>query len=618
MGSFTYRPYALTPLKKSSKIPTFNVFDIETDVWLDDTYGLPEEDVNTWHNRPIQTYLVTFYDGKDTFYFDGENAFKDFLAVLLHKRYRGTVTYVHNGGKFDIIWLYDQLVHDKELNKKYHVKPLMQHARIMAFRFKDDHKHHWQLRDSYSILPHSLRALCDDFDPTYKKLTMPTVPYEKDKRAWKKYCAHDCYSLHNVLNLFFNTLVEAGGMVAYTAGSIAMRSWRAIALNQNLPTYLEYNKMFHEAFYGGRTEAFIMLARDTGKPYYYYDVNSMYPYVMANYEYPSSKPQSVEYQDPLDCSGKCGIMECHVVAPEDLHIPLLPCHLNGKLLFPLGEWDGFYEFSFIEKAVEMGYKITPKRTWEFESDPLFREYIMKFHALKQQSKGAAKNVYKLLMNSLFGKFAERPEKTEIITDPDEDLEGATLIDPEFGYFVRHYERHAAHHLPAISIRVTALAQLTLYKYIQEIQEKGGNIYYCDTDSIITDIRLPVREGLGALEMKFDFSKGVFFTPKVYYLEPYDQKIKDKMGNVACKGFSRHFRERLTYEMLEEALLTEDYSLLEESVVRPASLGEIRVRHLAGFVTIVQKRAMRSPYDKRTVFSDYTTSPLKIRNGSTEA
>lgn len=619
-----WRPYALAPLKKQQKMPKFVVFDIETDEWLDDTYGKADDEVMAWDNRPIKTHLLTFYDGAITKHFDGRHLFKNFLDFFLTKDYRSTFAYVHNGGKFDFIAVWDAIIHDKNMLIEHPVQPKMQKGRIMAFSIGDRSEHRWHLRDSYSILPHSLMQLCDDFLPSKVKQERPRIPYREDKKLWQEYCAYDCYSLQEILQSFFTSLIGAGGVVGYTAGSIAMKSWRAISLDRELPTYFDYNPLLRDAYYGGRTEPYIMIAPERDNPYYLYDVNSMYPFVMANFRYPTGKPQLTQLHDTeTECRDGCGVIQCHVIAPPDLDIPLLPFRRvsDGKLLFPLGEWDGSYECSEIYEAVRHGYDIKVKHAYMFnESDFIFKEYVSRFHKLKEESKGAQRNVYKLLLNSLYGKFGEKPDRTEIVMDPNESIQGLYPMDDLFGYCVRAFRRDAAHHLPAIALRVTALARLHLYKQFERIQFQGGRVFYCDTDSVASDKRIITDTGLGGLEKKFEFRHGIFLQPKTYYLEPYEFKL-DKHGrrvldNVACKGFSRHFRERMTYEMLEEALLTGDYKRLCERVVRPASLGEIRAQHLAGFVTIVDPNNILTAYDKREVMPDYTTRPFTIKDGET--
>jgi hypothetical protein len=211
---------------------------------------------------------------------------------------------------------------------------------------------------------------------------------------------------------------------------------------------------------------------------------------------------------------------------------------------------------------------------------------------------------KNLLNSAYGKYAERPERHELITDPNADITGLSMVDETFGYMLRTYVRNSPHHLPAISIRVTALAQLKLYSLIEQIQHLGGTIYYMDTDSIMTNVRLPTSKTLGDIKLEYDWKRGVFLSQKSYIIDPFEGPPK-----VVMKGFTELKKKMNTYEQWEELLLTEDFSKCFEHTVRPASLNEIRIRGLSGFVTLHQKRQLASIADKRLINPDFSTRPI---------
>lgn len=604
-----WRITALKPLKTAKTLKNIAVFDIETTEWLDDTYGLTKEEVMKWHDKPIVPFLAMFYDGKKIKYYEGKTCVTKFLKDYLHFKNRGYLTFAHNGGKFDFIALYQALIESQYLRSRFHPKPILAHGSIISLTMKDNDKHAWHFRDSYMLLKDSLNNLCKSFKPDHTKMLRPRCRYEDDKEGWRLYCENDCKSLYEILKTFNNIIIDIGGSIGYTAPSTAMKTFRKKFLKIDIPVYFEYNNLFRNAYYGGRVEVINMLAQETGHPYYYYDVNSEYPDVMARNIFPVSKPKNVLYKDVDECFGKCGIMECHVKAP-DMHIPILPFHdlTRTKLIFPVGEWDGFYEFSLIEKALMCNYEITPKRIWEFEGERIFQEYIDRFYYLKQNSEGAERTIMKLLMNSLYGKFGEHQEREELITDPDEDITGAYPYDNVFGYSIRKYEKFSAYHLPAIACRVTALAQLKLYSYIEEIQRKNGKIYYMDTDSVVTDVRIPTGTGLGELKLEHEIQKAVFLAPKTYILHTYDL---DNPYKIVMKGFTEHFKKHFTYEDFEEALLTNDFSKFKEWQISPASIKKVNIRHLSGFVTLVEPQSIQSMYDKRQVMDDYSTKPWKI-------
>ena len=608
-------PREMSPLKQQKLLKKFSVYDFETNAWIDDTYGMKEEDIMEWHGKPIKPFLIMHYDGETVTSFDHIGDFVDFY---LKKRFRMPhICFAHNGGKFDVLGIFHYM-YDNPKYKKYKITPIPNGSSLMALTIADDSKHKWSFRDSFHLLPRSLNALCQGFKLKQIKTERPDVPYKgnRNKNIWRKYCANDCISLHQILSMFNKIIGDVDGVIGYTLASTALKTFRFSFQKEPYPTYHSYNNLFRgNAYYGGRCEIFRHLMPKYSGSYYLYDFNSLYPSVMKGNKYPIGYPTKVRYGDANDCRGRNGIMECKVYAPDDLDIPLLPYHRPSqdpnkrKLLFPIGEWTAFYDFALIEKALDLGYLIDPIRAWEFKADYIFDDFVDTFYPMKVANKGNAKGeVAKLIQNSLYGKLAERSEREELV-GKDDDYAGAILTDYVYGYARRKKTVYSAYQLPAISIHVTALAQLKLYEYIEEILAMGGDVYYCDTDSVVTNLRMPTSDGLGEMKLEYDFEYGIALSPKFYYFHAYDD-IK-RLKNVACKGFSFPFKKRITYDLLFDALTSGNFCQLNEMVVKPASFKTGAIRKLDGWTTVVAKRSVKSTYDKRHVMEDYLTKPLRM-------
>lgn len=607
----------LKPLKTQHLLKNFSVFDIETNRWQDDTFGMNDVDINEWMGKPIEPFLLTFYDGTIPIPFDGKDCIEKFLKFFLKHRHRSPhICFSHNGGKFDMLGVFHCLLDNP---KNFEIKPpMLQKSRIMALKIADKNNDIWTFRDSFSLLPKSLDALCEGFKTHHRKTPMPICEYKDNKSLWQRYNANDCIALYEVLQTYSDMVREIGGTIGYTQASTSLKSYRLKYQPYAFKTYHIFNNIFRNAYYGGRCEIYSQLMMRKNAPFYYYDINSMYPYVMRNNRFPTSFPIPMHYDNANECIGKLGIMECKVYTP-DMDIPLLPLHtqVHGvpKLIFPVGEWTAFYDFSLIEKALELGYMIDPLRVWEFNGDYIFKEYMDMMYKIKQENKNAKGEVAKLNMNSLYGKYGEREEIEELVTSG--DFLGLCPNDEYYGFATKHECQPKSYHLPAISIHVTALAQVHLYNLFEKIMSRDKKIYYCDTDSVITDARLPVSSELGDIKMEFDFEYGVALCPKFYYFQLYDMprpdtdndKIRKTYKNVACKGFSYPFKKRLTYDMLEDALLNNRE--LSEKVIAPSTFKESVVRKTYDWTTIVETKSVRSSYDKRRVRHDYTTEPLRF-------
>jgi hypothetical protein len=163
-----------------------------------------------------------------------------------------------------------------------------------------------------------------------------------------------------------------------------------------------------DAFFGGRTEAFVL--HSAGKPLLYQDVTSLYPWVNSRMMYPVGHPEIIT-RDFKELEEYFGLVKCTVLPPKSLHVPVLPMHVGPekKLLFPLcrtcaetfqvghcthsqneraicGTW--FSEE--VKLAVEMGYTVLKMHTvWHFEekTDDLFASYVKTFYKMKLCSSG---------------------------------------------------------------------------------------------------------------------------------------------------------------------------------------------------------------------------------------
>lgn len=616
----SFVPKECTALKRQKLLSDFSVFDIETDEWAKpkEIAKMSKRKIKECHGKYIRPFLITHYmEGEEPEYFSGDNCVKDFVKFALTFSFRSPhIFFAHNGGKFDFLPIFHMI---RNTMPQYRLPPpLMQHARIMTMKIYDRHHHTWQLRDSFSLLPSSLKSLTKGFGVPHIKMEMPRdaqdrqIPYKDAIDDWKRYCLNDCIGLFEVLKTFSSVIGELHGTIGCSSASTSMKTLRLSYLRRPIATYFTHNQIFRNAFYGGRTEIFNQYARKVDAPFYDYDFISMYPSVMHDNLFPVSYPLSVKYTDANDVRGRLGIMECEVKAPY-LDIPFLPYHFNKKLLFPIGTWTGMYDFSEIEKALDLGYKIKPLRAWEFEGDYVWKDFVDALYPIKQNSTGAKREIAKLLLNSNFGKTGERDEQPKLVEGG--DYLGLRPHDFIYGYATKTEYRPSPYHLPALALRVTALARIKLYEIYEKIKAEHGKVIYSDTDSIICNVRLPTSKALGDIKLEHEFKRGIFLQPKLYFFEPYEYHYDDE-GNLkhdfcACKGFSYDFKKRMSFAMLEKALLSGDYSKLNETVVRPASFRESSIRKVPGWTTIVQIRSVRNMYDKRLVNPDFSTRPLTV-------
>lgn len=141
----------------------------------------------------------------------------------------------------------------------------------------------------------------------------------------------------------------------------------------------------------------------------------------------------------------------------------------------------------------------------------------------------------------------------------------------------------------------------------------GQVLLHNTDSIITDVKLPTNSELGALKDEYPGVplKGAFIQPKVYMLEaeegfPEKDKPKEqwKKSKVTMKGFPRDMR---TKENLEKLIAGEELEWKR--------LEKVRTLARSGFEKTPEmvkvKKSLKSKYSKRVVDSRGGTLPLVL-------
>jgi hypothetical protein len=266
------------------------------------------------------------------------------------------------------------------------------------------------------------------------------------------------------------------------------------------------------------------------------------------------------------------------------------------------------------KAVEMGYKVQKiyevwhyKETRQFSKDSeednsLFAAYVNCFLKLKVEKSGwpswvktdadrdqfihdferqegiqldpaeiekneALRSIAKLLLNSFWGKFAQRDNMTqcEYFTDPAEyfrcvfDQENEVLsikLVSEDMVMVNYRKQEdfvdtVPNTNPIIASYVTCLARLKLYTYLEQLQER---VFYTDTDSVIyltrpgDDFELPIGSFLGDLTDELSgYGNGAYIGeyvssgPKSYGFAVYGEDGEKLAAIIKIRGFTLNSR-----------------------------------------------------------------------------
>ncbi|KAL3087083.1 hypothetical protein niasHS_005322 [Heterodera schachtii] len=226
-------------------------------------------------------------------------------------------------------------------------------------------------------------------------------------------------------------------------------------------------------------------------------------------------------------------------------------------------WTAAYTHAELNRALSIGYRVlNVHEVWHYErwasldnGNGLFTEYVNTFLRLKAEASGwpagcdteaaraehirqfaeqegihhrpdnighnpGLRQLAKDLLNSLWGKMAERPERDEVVYTnsardfhellmrPEQEVVSFTHLNDQLDRCVvrkrEPFARAPEHNNLAVACFVTSHARLYLYDWLEEVRRVGGRSLYCDTDSVLYVKQCGaegVREGNALGDMK---------------------------------------------------------------------------------------------------------------------
>lgn len=381
------------------------------------------------------------------------------------------------------------------------------------------------------------------------KLKTPTFIGEipKNKEDWEyfiKYNINDSKVAKYLADYLQNSFNELGGEMKATIAASAMDLFRRKYLNRIIftPSIKDIEDMY-KCYYGGRTETYNR--GYTTERLNYYDFNSLYPDVMKNNLFPiqnSLKKITIMKNDFIaEYEGFC---YAELEYETNIKIPFLCTRYDDKLLFPKGKIKGCYTFLELRKAKELGYKIKLIKNafYYLKSDNIFKDFVHDLYKKRmeyKQNKNPMELVTKIILNSLYGKFGQKLERNEIIhanaLGKKELYESEQIGNSDYHRIKRKMEQSQITFInPIIAAYVTAHARLKLYNAITDIED---NVFYDDTDSIITTKNIANSSELGELKLECRIKEAYFVKPKFYaYITDENKEISKIKGIAAIKDF----------------------------------------------------------------------------------
>lgn len=570
--------------------------------------------------------------------FTHENNLMEFMSFLNQQRFHGYTLYAHYGGKFDVILLLrDAVINNPEVQI---TKFLDLNSVVIGLTIKMS-KATLYFKDSYRMFQSSLAKVAQDMCITNQKSTLDHKVITLDNYIGKKeqilaYHALDCKGLLECVIKMSDFSYQTFGINitdCMTSASFAKRIFKTNYLNNTnlyrLSAHLD--GLLRSAYYGGRNECFVIGEIKT--PVYYYDFTSLFPAVATSL-LPSGKPKYFELkgfniQQALQ-HADCGFICCHVLGSKSALKNQLPLHAvrskSGKLIFPYIKTPTELTLSTaeIKAGIRLGYSYTPKWLVSFEKSKVLKDFMSDGFNNKAKYKAdnpALSNMWKIIINSGYGFWGFNPmTKDSVKVAPANSSDWIKYAEHERLINIDHAQRYDFIRVKntelgndtnvAIAAYITSLARIKLHSLLQAIKDVGGEIYYCDTDSCITDIKFSdypdlmkrfrsdgKGEALGSLKNEKGLTLNgedlAFATVKIAGCKAYC--LEDDAAFCHLKGYKNAEPEHITAIIGKGEVITQQQNMLhvnKNDFLRHADNFQIRV--------IQQQKKFKSFYDKGTL------------------
>lgn len=425
-----------------------------------------------------------------------------------------------------------------------------------------------------------------------------------------KYCKRDTEILVKTWQQYFTWFTTNDlGNFGITISSQSFNTYRHRFMKTDI--FIHNRKYIlnleRESYFGGRTECF-KLGSFNDRNFYYLDINSMYPAVMKSNWYP------VKYLNyDLKCTPtilKYYLNKYCIVARVKVCTkrPIVPLRKKEKVIFPIGTFETVLTSGELSLALKDNAISKVLSVAIYSRSKIFKGFIDFFYnerlRAKKEGRTAYDVFYKILMNSLYGKFGQQMGEWNTIgkCDPQEVDYWNEIVSGDSKIYryrkinglVQRYENksEAFNSFPAISSHVTGYARVKIWKLILKADPK--NVYYCDTDSLFVN-----QEGYNKLLSEIDKNK-------LGKLKVED--VTDHLKLFGCKHYvfgryEKHKGRKKSAVKIDDKTFRQDQWGTLKTLIRNKDLSNYKVRQ------VIKKYS--GIYDKGTVCENGDVKPLII-------
>lgn len=503
------------------------------------------------------------------------NSIDDFMDICSDK-FENHIIYFHNlkfDGMFILYWLfrkgYTHVDDRKNFKNKSFTTLISDKGQFYSIEvcFKKSGKkiNKVTFYDSLKILNFSVSQIAKDFNLPISKLE---IDYKAKREKGHELTEEEVNYIKNDVEIMARALfiLFERGMNKMTIASDALQEYKKIITKTKFEKFFpvpEYDSDVRQSYKGGWTYLSPRFKEKTVNGGIVLDVNSLYPYVMHDCKLP--------YGEPIYFNGKYEKDDVY-----DLYIQKFSCSFKLKkdhvATIQLKNNSCFVATEYLESSMDSNgvmqnvtltltnvdfelmrdhynlYNVEYIGGYKFKSTTeLFKSYIDKWTNEKINAKingnHAMYRIAKLMLNSLYGKFALSPTVRSKIPyyDPDKDL-----LKFRYG----EEEEREPIYIP-VGTFITSWAR---NKTIRTAQKLYKRFIYADTDSLhLVGYEKPDNieiddTKLGAWKIEFQFEKGKYLRQKCYMeygKDPFTNE--EKYTKITCAGMPSNCYGQVNFE-----------------------------------------------------------------------
>lgn len=472
--------------------------------------------------------------------------------------FHNSATYFHNlkfDGRFILDWLLNNGFEHRDDDKLTHPKTfktlISDMGRFYSITVRWENGNNTEFRDSLNKLPLTVKKIAKAFHLDEGK---GDIDYHTPRPIGHVLTDEEKDYLRRDVSIIGKAMQEVllAGMTKLTVASDSLAEYKRITgadyFNRVFPVLPEsMDSEIRRAYRGGFTYADPRFRGRIVRSGLVLDVNSLYPSVMVNDLLPYGEPEFIDGKVKETKSRPLTIFS--VTFTAKLRPNKIPCiQIKGSSMFIATEylkvisepttlmvtnvdWQLYNEHYEIEVLAYGG-------GWRFHAvHGLFDNYIEKWSAVKAKEVGGKREIAKLHLNSLYGKFATNPNVTSKIP----------VLKDGVVKLVRGKSDTRDPIYTAVGVFITSFARdLT----IRAAQHNYKMFAYADTDSLhlladeiphAIDVH-PTR--IGAWKLEYYFDAAFYIRPKAYLERHADGTYTNRIA-----GLPERVSETLTFDDL---------------------------------------------------------------------